>query len=106
LPNAIAVAACAPKGCLLHAPDMYMDKIAAGPLAVDCIHIDLPIEMNIRRLARALGKEVGEVTVSILNRERHQDIIDRVRKLGKKCNLHRLRRKHGRRSKKKRTQSI
>ncbi|WP_068474960.1 class II fructose-bisphosphatase [Parvimonas sp. KA00067] len=87
LPNAIAVAACAPKGCLLHAPDMYMDKIAAGPLAVDCIHIDLPIEMNIRRLARALGKEVSEVTVSILNRERHQDIIDRVRKLGARIKL-------------------
>ena len=87
LPNAIAVAACAPAGCLLHAPDMYMDKIAAGPLAVDCIHIDLPIEMNIRRLARALGKEVGEVTVSILNRERHQDIIDRVRKLGARIKL-------------------
>lgn len=87
LPNAIAVAACAPKGCLLHAPDMYMDKIAAGPLAVDAIHIDLPIEMNIRRLAKALGKDVSEVTVSILDRERHRDIIERVRKLGARIKL-------------------
>lgn len=87
LPNAIAVAACAPKGCLLHAPDMYMDKIAAGPLAVDAIHIDLPIEMNVRRLAKALGKDVSEVTVSILNRERHKDIISRVRKLGARIKL-------------------
>lgn len=87
MPNAIAVAACAPKGCLLHAPDMYMEKIAAGPLAVDSIHIDLPIEMNIRRLARALGKDVSEVTVSILNRERHQATIDKIRKLGARIKL-------------------
>ena len=72
LPNAISVVAVAPKGCLLHAPDMYMEKIAAGPKGVGVIDINAPFEDNIFLLAKALGKDVTEVTVTMLDRERHQ----------------------------------
>lgn len=87
LPNAIAVVAVAPKGCLLHAPDMYMEKIAAGPKAVGVIDITLPLEENIRNLAKVLNKDVSEVTVTMLDRERHQDLIDRARSVGARIKL-------------------
>lgn len=85
--NAIAVIAAGPRGTLLHAPDMYMDKLAAGPLAVDAVHIDLPIEMNIRRLAKALNKDVSDIVVAILDRERHRETIKRIREVGARIKL-------------------
>ena len=65
LENAIAVVAVAPRGDLFHAPDMYMHKLAAGPKAKDAVHMDLPIEVNLRRLAKALNKEVPAVCASL-----------------------------------------
>ena len=62
-PGAIAVIAIAPKGCLLHAPDMYMDKIAVGPRAKGCINIDDPVSANLERVAKALNRKVGDLTV-------------------------------------------
>lgn len=85
--NAIAVIAAAPRGSLLHAPDMYMDKLAAGPNARDAVHIDLPIEMNIRRLAKALNKDVSEITVAILDRPRHEELIQKIREIGSRIKL-------------------
>lgn len=85
--NAIAVIAAAPRGTLLHAPDMYMDKLAAGPDAIDAVHIDLPVEMNIRRLAKALNKDVTELIVSVLNRPRHAELIHRIRETGARIKL-------------------
>lgn len=87
LPNAIAVIAVAPRGTLLNAPDMYMEKIAVGPKAKGCVHLDSPIEVNLNAVARAQGKSVSELTVVILDRERHQSIIDRVRKAGARIKL-------------------
>lgn len=82
--NAIAVIAMAPRGCLLFAPDVYMDKIACGPKAKGCINLnDSPTE-NIKRVAKALDKNVEDITVAILDRERHQKIVDEVRTLGAK----------------------
>ncbi|AFS77260.1 fructose 1,6-bisphosphatase II [Gottschalkia acidurici 9a] len=87
LSNAIAVVAIAPKGCLLHAPDMYMDKIAVGPKAKGCIDINAPVEENLKAVSKALKKDISELTVTILDRERHQETIDRIRKAGARIKL-------------------
>lgn len=87
LPGALAVVAVAPKGCLLHAPDMYMDKIAVGPKAVGCIDITAPIEQNLYNVAKALCKDITEVTVIIQDRERHSDLINRARNVGARIKL-------------------
>lgn len=88
LPNAISVVAVAPKGCLLHAPDMYMDKIAAGPKGVGVIDINAPLQTNIRNLAKSLGKDISEITVVMLDRPRHQEYIDIVRRVGARVKLY------------------
>lgn len=85
--GAIAVLAVAPKDCLLHAPDMYMDKIAVGPKAAGRISLDAPVEENIKAVAGALGKKVEDVTVVILDRPRHEDLIKKVRKSGARIQL-------------------
>lgn len=87
LPNAIAVVAVAPEGCLLHAPDMYMDKIACGPAGVGVIDITASLEVNIYNLAKALGKNVSDITVTMLDRPRHQDLIDKARSVGARVKL-------------------
>jgi fructose-1,6-bisphosphatase II len=58
LPNAISVIAIAERGCLLHAPDMYMNKIAVGPKARGVIDINATVEDNLRNIARALNKDI------------------------------------------------
>jgi len=85
--GAIAVLAIAPKGTLLHAPDMYMDKIAVGPEARGRISLDAPIKDNLKELAHALNKSVRDLTVVILDRERHQHIIEEVRIAGARIRL-------------------
>ena len=86
-PGAIAVIAIAPKGCLLHAPDMYMDKIAVGPRAKGCINIDAPIQENLERVATALERKIKDLTVVVLDRERHQGIIEDIRRAGARIQL-------------------
>ncbi len=86
-PGAIAVIAIAPKGCLLHAPDMYMDKIAVGPRAKGCIDINAPVKENLLRVARALDRHISDLTVVVLDRERHQGIIDEIRSAGARIQL-------------------
>lgn len=83
--GAIAVMAVAKKGGLLHAPDMYMDKIVVGPKAKGAIDINLSPEENMRNVAKALGKDVSELNIVMLERERHQYIVDAARKLGARC---------------------
>lgn len=87
LTGAIAVLAVAPRGCLLHAPDMYMDKIAVGPSAAGKISLDAPVEENIKAVASASGKRVEDITVVILDRPRHQELIERVRSTGARIRL-------------------
>lgn len=87
LTNAIAVVALAKKGCLLHAPDMYMEKIAVGPRAKGAIDLDAPLSENIKSVARALGKNVEDVTVIMLDRERHSRHMKEVRAVGAKIKL-------------------
>ncbi|MCP3027827.1 class II fructose-bisphosphatase [Halobacillus sp. A5] len=85
--NAITVIAAAPKGKLLHAPDMYMKKLAVGPKAKGEIDIDAPLKENLRAVAKANGKSVQELNVLIQNRPRHQEYIDIIRSEGAKVHL-------------------
>ncbi|KXZ40546.1 fructose-1,6-bisphosphatase II [Alkalithermobacter thermoalcaliphilus JW-YL-7 = DSM 7308] len=87
LPNVISVVAMAQKGCLLNAPDTYMKKIIVGPRAKGCIDIDAPVEENVRNVAKALNKDISDVTVIIQDRERHSDIISSIRKLGARIRM-------------------
>jgi fructose-1,6-bisphosphatase II len=87
LNGSIAVVAVAPRGCLLHAPDMYMEKIAVGPEAKGCIDITASWTANLRWVARAKGKDVSDMTVVILDRERHQQMIQECREAGARIKL-------------------
>ncbi len=89
LSNAISVVAVAPRGTLLHAPDMYMDKIAVGPKASGVVSLDNTVEENIENVAKALNKDVRDVTVTILERERHEELVNKVRKVGARIKLFR-----------------
>ncbi|HUS95386.1 MAG TPA: class II fructose-bisphosphatase [Hyphomicrobiaceae bacterium] len=83
MPNALAVLAIAERGGLLHAPDMYMDKIAVGPgLPPGTVDLDATAAENIHALAKAKGVPVSEITACILDRPRHADIIAAVRGTG------------------------
>lgn len=87
LTGAIAVLAAAEKGCLLHAPDMYMDKICVGPAAKGAIHLDAPVCENMRNIGEALGKSLSELTVVVLDRPRHKETIEELRKCGCRIQL-------------------
>ncbi len=85
--GAISVIAVAEKGKFLHAPDTYMDKVAVGPKGVGAVGIDKTPTENIKAVAEKLGKSVDEVTVIILDRPRHEDLIREVRELGSRIRL-------------------
>jgi fructose-1,6-bisphosphatase II / sedoheptulose-1,7-bisphosphatase len=86
--NALAVVAIAPRGGLLHAPDTYMDKIAVGPgLPKGVIDLDAAPADNIRSLAKAKGVDPSDITACVLDRPRHERIIDELRGLGARVNL-------------------
>lgn len=85
--NAMSVVAVAPRGTLLHAPDMYMDKIAVGPRAKGKIHLDATIEENLKAVAKATDKDVQDVVAVILDRPRHAHIIEQVRAAGARIRL-------------------
>lgn len=87
LPNSIAVVAIAERGGLLHAPDMYMDKIAVGPQAAGQINIDAPVKENLQNVAKALNKEIADLSVVILDRPRHEKIIKECREAGARIKL-------------------
>ncbi|OJU25974.1 MAG: fructose-bisphosphatase, class II [Alphaproteobacteria bacterium 64-6] len=83
MPNALAVIAVAERGGLLHAPDMYMDKIAIGPGYPDgIIDLDTPIAEQLQKLANAKGVPVDQISACVLDRPRHAEIIEAVRKVG------------------------
>ena len=88
MPGAIATLAMAESGTLLHAPDVYMDKIAIGPgYPKGTIDLDAPADENIRKLAKAKGVKPEEITAILLDRPRHADIIAAVRKTGAAVSL-------------------
>jgi fructose-1,6-bisphosphatase II / sedoheptulose-1,7-bisphosphatase len=83
MPGSIATLALAEHGTLLHAPDIYMDKIAVGPgYPTGVVDLDAPAEENIRNLAKAKGVKPESITAMILDRPRHAELIAGVRKAG------------------------
>ncbi len=86
-PGAIAVMALAPSGHLLHAPDMYMDKLVAGPAGRGVLDLDAPIGENVAALAKAQDRPVEDITVVVLDRPRHADLIAGVRQAGARIQL-------------------
>ena len=87
LANAITVLAASEKGGLLNAPDTYMEKLCVGPVAAGHVDIRLPPVENLNRIAAALGRNVGDLTVVILDRPRHADLIDSIRGAGARIKL-------------------
>ena len=82
-PNALSVIALAPRGSMFFpGAALYMEKIATGPEAADAIDIDAPVAENIQQVAKAKGKRPEEVTVTILDRPRHTDMIAEIRAAG------------------------
>jgi fructose-1,6-bisphosphatase class II len=86
-PGAVAVLAAAERGGLLHAPDVYMEKIVVGPTARGVIHLDAPVAENLRNIARAFERDVNDLVVVILERDRHQQLIADVREAGARIRL-------------------
>ncbi|MFC7693145.1 class II fructose-bisphosphatase [Paeniroseomonas aquatica] len=87
-PNAIATLALAEHGGFLHAPDIYMDKIAIGPgLPEGVVSLDAPVETNLRELARAKKCEINDLMICILDRDRHKAIIKACRAAGARIML-------------------
>lgn len=85
--NALSVVAISDEGCLLHAPDMYMDKIAVGPKSVGLVDIDAPVEDNLKAIARAQGKDIEDLVAVVLDRPRHAQLIEQIRKAGARIKL-------------------
>ena len=83
MPNALTVIAMAPRGTMLHAPDIYMDKLAIGPgYPKDVVSLDMPADERVRALAKAGECDPSDITVCILERPRHEDLIAAVRETG------------------------
>jgi fructose-1,6-bisphosphatase class II len=85
--NSIAVIAASEKGGLLNAPDIYMDKIVVGPTAADVVSLNASVEDNIKAMAEAFQRDVNELTIIVLDRERHHDLIAQLRETGARIKL-------------------
>jgi fructose-1,6-bisphosphatase II / sedoheptulose-1,7-bisphosphatase len=87
-PNALAVVALAEHGNFLHAPDIYMDKIAVGGGLPDgVVDLDAPVAENLRNLARAKKRDIGDIVVCMLERERHAELLAKCREAGARIML-------------------
>jgi fructose-1,6-bisphosphatase class II len=85
--NAIAVLAASDKGGLLHAPDLYMEKLVVGPSSKDAVDLDAPVHDNLRAIARCLDRRVEDLVVVVLERERHERLIRDIRATGARIRL-------------------
>jgi fructose-1,6-bisphosphatase class II len=85
--NSIAVIAASEKGGLLNAPDIYMDKIVVGPTAADVVSLTASVQENLNRMAEAFQRDVDELTITVLDRERHHDLIAQIREAGARIKL-------------------
>src|SRR4249920_1009741 len=86
-PNAIAVLAASEKGGLLHAPDIYMEKLVVGPSSKGVVSLDKPVKDNLAAIAKALGRKVQDLVVVVLDRERHTQLIADIRATGARIRL-------------------
>jgi fructose-1,6-bisphosphatase class II len=85
--NAIAVLAVAEKGGLLHAPDIYMDKLVVGPSSRGQVDINAPVADNLKAIARCLNRDVHDLVITVLDRPRHEKLISDIRKQGARIRL-------------------
>lgn len=85
--NALAVIALAQRGHFLHAPDTYMEKIAVGAKAAGAIDLSRSVEENLEAIAAAKGYDLEDLTVVVLDRPRHEELIQRIRKVGARIHL-------------------
>jgi len=86
-PNAIAVLAASEKGGLLHAPDLYMEKLVVGPTSKDHVSLDASPADNLKAIAKALGRDVDDLVVIVLDRPRHEQLVEAIRVTGARIRL-------------------
>ena len=75
------------RGGLLHAPDLYMEKLVVGPSSKDVVDLDAPVRFNLRAIAQALGRRVEDLVVIVLDRPRHEQLIEEIRATGARIRL-------------------
>ena len=86
-PNAIAVLAASDRGGLLHAPDLYMEKLVVGPSSKHAVSLDASVSENLRAVARSLERDVEDLVVIVLDRPRHERLIEEIRATGARIRL-------------------
>jgi len=86
-PNAIAVLAASERGGLLHAPDLYMEKIIVGPSCKGAVDLDAPVADNLKAVATRLDRDVEDLVVIVLDRARHEKLIAEIRSAGARIRL-------------------
>ena len=86
-PNALAVLAASDRDGLLHAPDLYMEKLVVGPGAKHAVSLDASVSENLRAIARCLEREVQDLVVTVLDRPRHEQLISDIRATGARIRL-------------------
>jgi fructose-1,6-bisphosphatase II len=86
-PNALAVLAASEAGGLLHAPDIYMEKLVVGPSSRDVVDLDAPVRFNLRAIAQSLGRKIEDLVVIVLDRPRHENLIEEIRSTGARIRL-------------------
>jgi fructose-1,6-bisphosphatase II / sedoheptulose-1,7-bisphosphatase len=86
-PNALVVLAASTRGGLLHAPDLYMQKLVVGPAAKEAVHLDASVSENLGAIARSLERDVEDLVVIVLDRPRHEELIEEIRATGARIRL-------------------
>ena len=86
-PNAIAGLAASNRDGLLHAPDLYMEKLVVGPTSKDHVSLDAPVQETLKVIATRLGRRVEELVIVVLERERHEKLIADIRSTGARIRL-------------------
>jgi len=85
--NAIAVLAASTKGGLLHAPDLYMEKLVVGPSSKNAVSLDASVRDNLAAIAKCLGRRIEDLVVIVLDRPRHEQLIADIRATGARIRL-------------------
>jgi fructose-1,6-bisphosphatase II len=85
--GSISAVAAAPRGSMLKTPDMYMSKLIVGPRARGRIDIDAPVSENVGAIAEAVGRRPSEITVAVLDRDRHENLIEEIRGTGARIHI-------------------
>jgi fructose-1,6-bisphosphatase II len=87
MPGAISVLAASEPGGLLHAPDLFMEKLIVGPRSKSAVDLDAPVADNLKAIARCLERQVDDLVVVVMDRPRHEKLIDDIRRAGARIRL-------------------